>query len=335
LDENVHLLCFRYESDKGADRKTRMKLGIVVVYFVKRENEALLDLHLKQIGKHTGVPYAIYGSANRLLPEFRTKLERHPKAKICDCPATSLRGDDEQVFYLEHLIEEAIDDGASHIATLHVDSFPIRSGWADALAEKLSESRVFAAPYYGNYTACLFFQRDFYFKYRPKFRLSENELSSEPYRRFCKAFPHIPHAGIGYFFKAHLEGLSWHPLLETNRGNSKFIFISSIYDDLIFHLNGAAFDKNEPAGATRLIQIKKWGWRHVWAPILRILLLTKLQQQLLGAKRLIIPRHLMSLAWKHFGFPMFYRPIHWHERQQLLEDPESYVDYLRTGKRRK
>jgi hypothetical protein len=201
------------------------------------------------------------------------------------------------------------------------------------LAGKLSTSRVFAAPYYGNYTACLFFQRDYYINYRPAFRLSEVELSSEKYRKFCKEFPHIPHAGVGYFFKAYSEGLSWHPLLESNKGNAHFVLISSIYDDLIFHLNAAAYSENEPIENTKFIQARKWGWRYFWVHVLRILLLSKIQQKLLGPKRLIIPRHWLGWGWKHIGFPVFYKPIHWHERKKLLENPDSYLNYLRTGKR--
>jgi hypothetical protein len=30
---------------------------------------------------------------------------------------------------------------------------------------------------------------------------------------------------------------------------------------------------------------------------------------------------------------MFYIPIVWHERSQLLEDPGSYLNFLRTGRR--
>ncbi len=312
-----------------------MKLGIVVVYFVKKENEELLDLHLRQIEAFTDVPYAIYGSANRLSPEVRAKVERHRKVKIFEYPTTSLRGDDEQIFYLEHLVREAIDDGCSHVVTLHVDSFPIRSGWAEILAGRLSETRPFAAPYYGNYTACLFFKRDFYLKYGPTFRLSEDELSSVKYREFCKKVKHIPHAGVGYFFKAFSEGLSWHPLLESNKGNAHFVFISSIYDHAVFHLNAAAYSENELVANTNLIQLKKWGWRCFWVHVLRIVLLSKTQQELQGAKRFVVPRHLLGQAWKHIGFPLFYKPIHWHERAQLLRDPESYLDYLRTGKRQK
>jgi hypothetical protein len=152
---------------------------------------------------------------------------------------------------------------------------------------------------------------------------------------FCKQFDHIPHAGVGYFFKAYSEGFSWHPLMESNIGNAHFVFIGTIYDDLIFHLNAAASPENEPTGSTRFIQIRKWGWRHFWVHILRIILLSKTQQKLLRAKKLLIFRHLLSWGWRHIGFPMFYRPIHYHEKQQLLENPDSYLDFLRTGQTKK
>ncbi len=312
-----------------------MKLGIVSNYLVREEDEKLLDLHLSQIERHTEIPYTIYATVNRLLPRFREKLEHRPEVKICDYPTTDLRGSEEQSYYLEHLVSKAIEEGSSHIVSLHVDSFPICSGWAKGLAEKVSESSVFAAVAYGPYTACLFFQRDFYLKYRPTFELSETELSSEKYKRFCKEFKHIPHIGFGYFFKAFSEGLSWYPLVESNQGNARFIFLTTVYEDSIFHLGTATFSDYRPPGHISLIGLRKWAWKRVWVPALRILLYSKIQQKTLGARRFLIPRHLMGFGWKHLGFPTFYKPIYWHERKQLLENPESYLNYLRTGKRKK
>jgi hypothetical protein len=43
---------------------------------------------------------------------------------------------------------------------------------------------------------------------------------------------------------------------------------------------------------------------------------------------------LMRWGWRHLGFPMFFKPIVLNERKQLLEDPGSYLNYLRTGRRR-
>ncbi len=310
-----------------------MKLGIVVVYFVKEENEALLDLHLKQIEKHTKVPYTIYGSTNRLLPKFHDKVAHQPNLKVCRCPTTDLRSDHEQIYYLEHLIGEAIRDGCSHIVTLHVDSFPLRSDWAETLAGKLSGSCVFAVPYYGNYTACLFFGRDFYLAYQPRFTLSQEETSSEQYVRFCREFDHIPHAGIGFFFKAYREGLSWFPLTESKKPSARYVFHSNIYNDIIYHLNAAASPDNTPVKSTSLMGIRKWMWRYLWASVFRIILLTKIQQKARGSMRLI--RKMISWGWRHIGVPLFYLPVCRHEREKLLEDPEAYLHYLRTGKKSK
>ena len=310
-----------------------MKLGILNNYLVNERDEKLLDLHLDQIERHTGVPYTIYATVNGLLPQFRVKMERHHRVKICECPTAHLPIGQDHAFYLEHLIKTAIEDGCTHIVILHVDSFPVRSDWVEELAGKLSESYVFAAPYYGAYTACLFFQRDFYLKYRPTFFIPEDERSSEKYKMFCKKFEHIPHAGAGYLFKAYSEGLSWYPLRESNKGNVHYGYICSIYDDLIFHLGAVwTYSEYEIRKNTSHIFVRKWAWKHFWFPIFRILF-SGTQQQALGAKKFFIPRHLMSLGWKHLGFPMFFTPILWHERKQLLEDPESYLNYLRTGKR--
>jgi len=309
-----------------------IKLGIVVVYFVKEENKALLDLHFKQIERHTKVPYTIYGSINRLLPEFRKKVALHPKVKICECTTTDLRSDKEQIYYLEHLIGEAIADGCSHIVTLHVDSFPVRSDWVEVLASKLTESCIFAIPYYGNYTACLFFERDFYLKYRPTFSLSPEEFSSKQYIQFCKKFEHIPHAGFGFIYKAYLENLSWFPLTESKKKSAQFVFHSNIYNDIIFHLNAAASPDNIPVTKTSFIYLRKWLWRYLWASVFKIILLTKIQQKALGSIRPI--RKMISWGWRHIGFRMFYLHVNWYERKKLLEDPDSYLDYLRTGKKK-
>ena len=308
-----------------------MKLGIVVVYLVSEKNEKLLDLHLSQIERHTTVPYTVYGSINRLLPKFRHKLKSNPRAKVCEYPVTDLRDVEEHSFYLEHLVRTAIEDGSSHIVTLHVDSFPIRSGWAEELAGKLSESQIFATPSYGAYTACLFFHRDFYLKCHPTFLLSEADRSSPKYKQFCREFRHLPHSGMGYLFKAYLEGLSWYPLTESNRGDSRYVFISSIYDDLIFHLGTATKFDRRSLKQTNLLQMRKWVYRRLWVPIVRAILDMGTQQRVLKRKRFVMIRRPLRWAWRHIGRPNFYVPTFEDARKQLLEDPESYLNSLRAS----
>src|SRR5574342_883265 len=154
-----------------------MKLGIVVVYLVNEEDDRLVELHLEKIQKHTTVPYVIYAGANRLLPKFRSRLEQHAEVRICSLVSTDLQGDREHAFYLDQLVQIAIDDGVTHIVTLHTDSFPIRDGWAEDLDARLGGAR-FATVAYGPYTACLFFRREFYIENQPRFRLTDAERDS-------------------------------------------------------------------------------------------------------------------------------------------------------------
>ncbi|MCX6668305.1 MAG: hypothetical protein NTV25_00645 [Methanothrix sp.] len=154
-----------------------MKLGIVVVYLVSEGFSRLLDIHLSRIARHTTVPYTIYASVNRLQPQLCQRLERDLHVKIIDCPTTPERGAEEHSYYLEHLIRAAVDDKASHIVTLHVDSFPIRTGWAEELAALLSDTCALVTIEHIN-TACLFVSREFYLKYEPHMMVTAEDRKS-------------------------------------------------------------------------------------------------------------------------------------------------------------
>ena len=296
-----------------------MQLGIVVVYLVREADGGLLNLHLRQIEKHTQVPYRIYGTANRLLPAFRQRLEQHPQVRLCECPTTDLRGSAEHAYYLEHLTRWAVEDGMSHIVTLHVDSFPMRTGWAEELAAKLSESCVFATFERIN-IACLLFRRDFYLKYWPTFHLSEKERAGAEYRRYLKECTPLPHSGIGYGFRAYTEGLSWHYLLESTEicGHGK------VYDDMIFHLGGAV----------RVGELPPQG-RSVFARRRYVQLLHKLNLFIPeGAKQWFRTR-LSAVKERVVD-----RPTRVYEKEKLeptrkalLEDPETCLKRVQTGQK--
>jgi hypothetical protein len=232
-----------------------MKLGIVVVYLFDEEDEPLLDLHLSQIEKHTQVPFVIYGSANRLAPRFRERLALHPKVQICECPDTDLRGDQEHSYYLDHLVTIAFEDNASHIVSLHLDSFPISSGWAEALASKLSASCVFATVERIN-TACLFFHRDFYRRYHPTFLLSEAERAEPQYQQYLMEHDPFTHSGIGYGFMAYSKGLSWYYLRSQNGSDSSVYGL--VHEDMIFHLGGVVRLREHQFGRASILTTPRY-----------------------------------------------------------------------------
>jgi hypothetical protein len=306
-----------------------VKLGIIVVYLVSERNEPLLDLHFRQIEKNTTTPYTIYGSANRLLPQIRRKLEQRSDVKICDCVSTDLRSGAEHAFYLDQLVRFAAEDGATHIASFHVDSFPIRPGWAEELVTKLSGECMLTAMmrgmHYGHVdrkplAACMFFSRDFYLNYQPGFSVSELDMATPEYQRYLKEWDHIVETGVGYGFKIFTAGLAWYPLEKSNKVNDYPAF-GNIYGDLIFHL-GESVWRPDFGGASNLSTSSS-------RPSLAFFL-----RKASDALKPILPMQVKRL----FGTQVqtqIVTPMYEYVRQQLLDDPESYLNYLRTGEARK
>lgn len=227
-----------------------MKLGIVVVYMAKAENRALLQLHLEQIKSNTTGSYKIYACINRLQDDFIPLLESCPEVNIVPCEDTPMRGGQEHAFYLEQLIRVAIADGADMVATLHPDSFPVRKNWNGVIANSLSMNCPLATVsrngYLIQYTSCLFFLADFYKRYNPSLRLKSEVKSTDVYRDFSENCPHHPDdSGVGFVFKAYLNGLKWITLDDTAYRNGLTgkkawrMMYASVFGNTIFHLEGA------------------------------------------------------------------------------------------------
>jgi hypothetical protein len=298
-----------------------MKLGIVVVYLVSAENEKLLDLHLSQIEKYTDVPYTIYGSTNRSIPAIRERLRRHPKIKICECPQTDLRGPAEHAYYLEQLTKYAIDDGASHVVTMHVDSFPIRLHWAVDLVAKLYGSCAFIT-LDGINTACLFFNRDFYLSHSPKFSISETEHDGKEYWQFQRMYDVDPQSGVGFAFKAYLQNLTWYYLGESVRGKDK----TGIYDNKFFHL-GSLVHLSEQNHETVDINTES-----KFIPV---------AEKIINWSKLIISRKIREFLRKYFRISIdnyidnarikLAKEMLQNKKEKLLANPEAYLQSLRVG----
>lgn len=309
-----------------------VKLGIVVVYLVTERNEALLDLHLRQIEKNTQVPYTIYGSANRLLTQFREKLEKDPKVRICECVPyedTHIERRYEHSFYLEQLIKAAVEDGVSHVCILHVDSFPVYPGWAEELAGRLSDKCVLAGIQRDDeidqkpMTACMFFHRDFYLEECPRLLLTESELDSEKYKQYVQEYPHSADSGVGYGFKIFARGLSWYPLRNSDRNGREAMF-GRFHGDLIFHLSSAVQIEDSPSILFRNVTVDlRSPFRRFMAGLAKIILPSGIKDRLKRRlpESMRPPREDLEKA-------AFERV-----RQKLLQDPESFITALRDGKR--
>lgn len=210
-----------------------MKLGIVVVYLFDANTEYLFDLHINSIRKFTTSPYTIYGSVGRLDPELRQKLSNYPEIKQCEIPTTELRKGPEHAYYLEHLTDIAFQEGATHVVTLHLDSFPVCMGWEKTL-EAITDRTGTCIAAEVSYTACLFFTKDFYFTYRPPFRLTNSTSETQ---KFVKEYGLINHSGTGYLYACYKNGLDWHILKKISQ--KPFSQFGALCGGLIFHFEAA------------------------------------------------------------------------------------------------
>lgn len=292
-----------------------MKLAIIVVYIVSPENAGLLDLHLAQIEKNTSSPFTIYAGVNRLLPQFRHLLACNERVKICRCPDTDLRSVSEHSFYLEHLTKYAIQDGATHIVTLHLDSFPVRQAWDMELASKLIDSCSFVT-LEGINTACLFFHRDFYLKYKPTYLITDDIRSGKEYWQFQKKFDIDPHSGSGFAFRAYQKGLFWHCLKKSIRGKEKM----QIFGNMILHLVGIVH-----VGAVDThVGKRKWQGMAI--------------ERAIGFLKLVIPRKAREYLRNNFLISFFgyvdgpridlEKSALQKRKEKLLSDPEGYINSL-------
>jgi len=298
-----------------------MKLGIVVVYLFEEASAPLMEIHLRHIEHHTRIPYVIYAGVNRLGSRFRDELARRPEVRICECPDTPLRGMKEHAHYLEHLVRLAVEDGVSHVATLHLDSFPICSGWAEELAGKLSSSCALVTIDRIN-TACLFFDREFYLCYQPSFLLSTAERECAGYRRYIDEFDPLEHSGIGYGFTAYRNGKSWHYMKDTTVID--YTGAGRVYDDTIFHLGGAVHIGERYSRESGGFQSAGWG---------------RFMKMVVAAARVGMPRPVRMFLTRRFRAfierfvdkPQFI--LHAQNIRRFKEDPEKYLRLLRKDGR--
>ncbi|MGK2859602.1 MAG: hypothetical protein ACSLFQ_20570 [Thermoanaerobaculia bacterium] len=223
------------------------RLGIVVVYVVPEGSSRLLEIHLERIARHTSAQYSIYGCGVRMSASDRALLGSRPEVTLVDIPPTEMRGSDEHSYYLERLIEAAKAGGATHIVTLHLDSFPVRDRWDGELLERLSPHCVFAS-LAGINTACLLFSREFHDLHRPTLLVSAVEAASDGYQAYLASQKPNLHSGIGYGWVAWRQGLGWHVIEETTAKDGAARG-AEVYGDAVLHLIGAVRYASPPPPA--------------------------------------------------------------------------------------
>ena len=229
-----------------------MKLGILVVYLVSKENEKLLDIHFEHIEKNTTSEYTIYANVNMTSENVLSKFN-NPNIKIIENKDyiganIGLRSTLELTHYAEPLIEYAISDGMTHIAMMHPDSFPVKEGWEAILAKQLTNNTVLIS-IFPAMSSIMFFHKNFYLKYNPRLLPLSKDMKTSMYKNFVKSInaENLLEPGMGYAYLAYKNNLKWKILKRSNNGEDHYHY-GSIFEDLVFHLGAAEHEDRSFTG---------------------------------------------------------------------------------------
>lgn len=306
-----------------------MKLGIIVVYLVSDRMRPLLDLHLRKIEECTDVPYAIYGSVNRLQSEYRRLLERRPNVQTFEISPAYEEAEEsrsyvkglpgravatENGYYFDRLVDRAMADGVTHLCMLHVDSFPVRPGWVEHLLQRTDDSAPVAAMLRAEngdtmlpMPACLFCTREFVEATDPRLTITPETEALPDWPLFLERYGGEFDTGFGYAFALYRHGLRFAPLRRSNLRNDHYLF-AGVYDDIVFHLGAAA---RVDAGARVVF---RGAWRGEGQTDEYVAARTDAERQ-------------QVVEASHFENRRTFEDI-W---EKLVRDPDAYIESLRSG----
>jgi len=291
-----------------------MHLGIVVVYAVPPAYERMLDLHLRQIDRHTAVPHTIFGCLVRASEAAADRLRTHPRVGLLAGVPTTARGSGEHSHYLDQLASAAIDAGVTHVVTLHVDSFPIHGDWVGRLVGRVS-SQCPVVTGAGVHSSCLLFEREFYLRTRPAFA-PDDEVCGEPRFQACvRERGFVQHSGVGLAVQACLEGRSVALLTPEPVPGS----VATIYDNCVFHLGGGLKSIPAEGEESQAYRLARGGALRAAGRIVRAIVPSRVRQVM----RERLGRELM--AQYNINRAESSRVRTRREMERALADPDTYL----------
>jgi hypothetical protein len=218
-------------------------LGICVPYLVIDDDTARLFMHsITRIRKHTRGLYRFYGAiAQRSLPDTAERA-RAAEIELPDIPSFDRPGTAEHGYLLDALVDHAVTEGCSHVATFDMDAWPVVDGWDELCATEVSvDVPVVAAlrkELHANFPfpGFTFLRSDFWKVGRSSFMTrSRARFADELVQRASR--PIEPGAGI--LCQLLQEGKAWRQLSRSNGWNAHKV-MAGLYGDRVFHLGGGS-----------------------------------------------------------------------------------------------
>jgi hypothetical protein len=223
-------------------------IAICVVYLVDEAMDGLFFRHLAQLERCSGgVPFTVYAAAPRLASKYRDHLRSRSYVRLCDVEPTGLRGSAEHAYYLDQLVNRAVQAGSEYIATLDVDSFPVATSWLESCVAELQQGVSMVAVLRRENGDTSAPHPSFMFFARELWELEDLTFAPLPLTSRTRAYykatgQHRFDTGAAFGLLAYERHLRWKALLRTNIWNPHHI-MAGIYGDRVFHYGAGSRPK--------------------------------------------------------------------------------------------
>ncbi|MEM8660408.1 MAG: hypothetical protein AAGF35_05940, partial [Pseudomonadota bacterium] len=214
-------------------------IGICCVYLAESPTQlGILQTSLRQLRRTTQTPFKLYGAVPGASRQTLAILEDADVRLVSANEKRLAPGHLEHSVLLDELINFAIRDGCTHIATFDVDSWPIAPGWDRELGKLLTESAPLAAVVRTElgdnfpFPAFTYFLSSFWNHKKSSTGLNQGTSFREE-AKSCSARP--TQTGSGLLAKLYDTGTDFFALERSNAWNPHTV-IAAIYGNTVFHL---------------------------------------------------------------------------------------------------
>jgi len=215
----------------GPETLTGVRLAVLVVYHFDDFLQGLVAVHLDHLRRYTPPGTVIFGAAIRLARAQHNWLSAQPDVHLPELGTLPHGYREEHNGALDRLAKIAFHEGATHVATMHQDSFPVRADWLARLTTDLDAITPFAVAERRAYNCCMVWDESW--QAHGPTMLPGDALRDQAMPKLMAERPDLDFSdgGIGHLLLAHSLGLGWRALRHT---------APDILDGRILHLTGSS-----------------------------------------------------------------------------------------------
>jgi hypothetical protein len=219
------------------------KIGIACVYYMDFEHDWLFHLQQNAIKKFSSkYSVKIYASIVKVPEMIVDIMKSNLLYKVYDSVCDSKLPNRQHGNNLSSLVNNAFNDGCSHVITLDLDSFPCNSEWISSMISFAEDSGGVCAVVRNElgdshlpHPCGLLITKQYFEKHGVDFYPNSEFFSSKRFKTFEKETSQRVDTGIGLSVDLWTNKINWYKLNRTNKNDLHYL-MAGIYGGVIFHI---------------------------------------------------------------------------------------------------